>query len=743
MRRIAAVAALFLAMPLFAQTVGPHLEIRTASAQTTFHIGERIPLVLSFTGPETYGILLYNFGRFDTFPLDSYSISPSTGWKDSLAASVAFTPMGCCGARQAGKLSAKPTTLEVNLNEWARFDEPGTYTVQVTSHRVSSDPRLLLLDPSRPNLPSNTLQLQIVQATPAWQEETLERVRRELEKPHPQYGESWRERDAAMADLRYLDSPASIAMLAASVRDDHYDLSQEALLGLAGLRRADRETALAAMNRLIDDPAFPVSTQFVEAMTWVELGDEKVPELTERASWEAAYNKHLAAQHKLRDAAWVTIVGQLGRKEGDARSVTAKTLAELAPEGASEGDAKEIGASLRAAFTKLPPETQNDLLANQWELMRSRTLLPELRALAQSSKDANGLPWKKSLQANALARWYELEPDAALAEVRRRIGRVTPQFSADDLWFLPQGTTFPQFEALWAQGVLKAKGFSDYQPLLSLLLHFGTGGAAAQLAPVVEQPNPDYVCNRTTEVLAYLVKFSPETARRFLVHPVAEAPRTGEYNCVTGQLDSLGEYVQSPLLTEAAVSVLGDRDPRVVKSALVYLERFGDASVRKPILERYLAWQEEHAGSAPEAGADVAEDSESKRERESAEDVSEQFVSALLSNQGWLPDAALVATVKAHCTTKPACDAVERLMQPDLEVAATPPSDQFSLHIGNFHPATMELFEAKIEQFPKGTVFTQEHMTTGDASGQERFEASLPALFEKHGMKLVRPGAEP
>ena len=208
MGKLAIVIALWGSALLHAQS--PSFKIATATGKTTFFMGERIPLVLSFTGPaDTYDISLFNFGRGgDPLGLlDTFEITPVDGWSDSLAAYFAFTPFGCCGAKQSGTLSAKPTTLNVNLNEWARFDEPGTYTVSILSHRVTlvghgqygrrSDPI---------NLRSNLLQLHIVAATAEWQRTTLKSALHVLGLPHETDGKTPPERRAAIEDLRYLAS---------------------------------------------------------------------------------------------------------------------------------------------------------------------------------------------------------------------------------------------------------------------------------------------------------------------------------------------------------------------------------------------------------------------------------------------------------------------------------------------------------------------------------------------------------
>jgi hypothetical protein len=744
MSRIAALAALIIAtLQLSAQKPAPHLEIRTETGQTTFHIGERIPLVLSFTGPDGTEIPTYNFGRTDPLRLDSFAITPTTGWTDSLVAYAVFLSGGCCGARKVGKLSAKPITLEMNLNEWARFDEPGTYTLTITTHRLSK--RLFgPLESDRNNLPSNPLELHIIAATPKWQKATLDRILHDIAIPYEPYSEESPQRLAALADLRYLGSPAAITALASSIRDEQYDLSNEAFLGLIGLPRNLRENALAALNKLIDDPTFPISQQFLEVIPWLQMDDPKLPTAETLEAMQAAYSAHQATMQPLLDAAWETTAAQLSRKQGAARTITAQTLAAMVPLHPSAAAAEEVGSSLRASFPNLSAADKASLLSDHWNLLRSRSLLPQLRAIGQApAEDSNAMPFgfpeMKSLRAIALARWYELEPDNALIEIRHQIAQTNPDLSAGDLDFL-HDQTFPEFERLWAQGFAKAKNTNDYQTVASLLMQFGTGSASPQIAPLVTQPGPDYSCGRPSEALAYLVKFSPDTARHFLQHP-SGSPTAQGYDCSVAQISFIGAYVQNPILLDAAVQTLKSQDAFIVQDALTYLRRFGDESVRQPILDRYLQWSEyqsAHPTTSTEDDLPKRDDPTYAAARKLRDDreLGDDLARALLANQGWIPDTALVDTVRQHCTVQQTCENIKWFTYPVLAVSATPPHDQYSLHIGPFEPATMELFEAKIDQFPKGTVFTFGHTITGGQAAQNAFEATLPDLFAKHGMVL-------
>jgi hypothetical protein len=123
------------------------LVISTAGRRTTYQIGERIPIDLSFTGPDTkqFEITMASYDRSGRMSYEQFEVEPSSGWSDPLA--VYFgSQAGFIGGglSSLGVLSPTPTVMHLNLNEWIRFEQPGNYTVVDTSHRVGDS-----LDASR------------------------------------------------------------------------------------------------------------------------------------------------------------------------------------------------------------------------------------------------------------------------------------------------------------------------------------------------------------------------------------------------------------------------------------------------------------------------------------------------------------------------------------------------------------------------------------------------------------------
>lgn len=737
------------AVKVFAQNGSPRLEISTSNNQSTFHLGERIPIKLSFTGPEdgSYAVDLTNTG----IPSESYAVAPSSGWAPPLDVFYFFSLNAGSFSRGGSALSSKAVIVDADLNESVRFDEPGVYTLTISSPRVghtSKEYKDRAYPADSVPLTSNTLELRIITATPEWQQATLSRIEQELAKPQESPYNPSPERRAAIEDLRYLASPEAIALLTASLRDESLDTIRPAYLGLVGLPRSRRDTALAALNHLIDDPSFPVSSSFIDAMAWLkteppvlvalDLGGEQSPSRLDHKyvlPTRQEYEAFKAKQQTQIDAVWEIVAAALPHKTGTARAITAQTLVANTPADATPNAQTQLGAALRASFPGLKDYEKTTLLNQYWDSINSRELLPQLKELAKQPVDRETNQFQVgpsgSLTAAALARWYEFEPESATLEVLRQLNTPTPALSAKDLYFL-SGQTFPQFERLWVQGFAKGNDITEYEPAASLLIHFGTGTVSRQKAVNARTPSSDYACNRPAEALAYLVRFDPEEAKR-LLSPSAGMPESQGFNCGIGSLDliasQIGAPTPDPMLKEAALVALRSPNTQNIRGGVDFLALYSDDdSTRKPILDLYLKWAERWSAHPEELAEDAS------REQREDREFGQTLAIALLANHGWIPDEALRATVREHCIGKSICEHVDQLLKPNFDVTVFEPSE---FEISHFTSHSLKLFEAKIDQFPKGTTFNLNHVNSSAQTLQNKAEAGMADIFAKHGMKLT------
>ncbi len=103
---------------------------------------------------------------------EKFAIEPTSGWDDPLDFYFhSYQGFIGGGLRGFNVLSAKPATIQLKVNEWIRFREPGRYRVTVISGRVSQSRSPMGTEGV--SVISNQLTLAIVPATQEWQESTL------------------------------------------------------------------------------------------------------------------------------------------------------------------------------------------------------------------------------------------------------------------------------------------------------------------------------------------------------------------------------------------------------------------------------------------------------------------------------------------------------------------------------------------------------------------------------------------
>ncbi len=106
---------------LAAEGTQPSLGLRIATGQSTFHIGERIPLELSFSASDNrYELTMASYDRSGRMNFEDFAVSPKIGWADPLGSYFANRSGLGGGLRGIAALSSKPVVVPLDLNEWVR-----------------------------------------------------------------------------------------------------------------------------------------------------------------------------------------------------------------------------------------------------------------------------------------------------------------------------------------------------------------------------------------------------------------------------------------------------------------------------------------------------------------------------------------------------------------------------------------------------------------------------------------------
>jgi hypothetical protein len=392
---------------------------------------------------------------------------------------------------------------------------------------------------------------------------------------------------------------------------------------------------------------------------------------------------------------------------------------------------------MAASFTTLAPQDQKQFLDSQWDLLRSPEIVPVLKQMAAPRPVAPGSQEMQAAyqgypQATALFRWYEIDPAGARDEILRQIGSAHPTLYADAVDFLPR-ESFPEFETVWADALKQNENEDGQGALLSLMARFGSGSSVATVREIAQPRIGIWPCREQSAALAYLVRFD-EPGAPGLVEDAVAARGKDKTGCNHSVFTDVAEYVSSPPLLAAAVKALDDPDDEVVLDALKFLQAHGDESVKQPILDRYLKWCDRWRGHESKLEYREAGDLGSTRN----EAVGAALVRAVMANQGWVPGNGELEAAALHCVGKEVCGEAANIRQ---KTAENPISLTFwdvgqhpQLALAQFTPATMELLEEKIRQFPHGTRFIVSQFTETTIKNQALNQRILKML-EDSGME--------
>lgn len=737
-------ALLLAAMPLSAQQDGAVLSVETASGQDTFHIGERVPLKLTFSSPNDTGYLVSPLirGRGGEGDCNRFEVvSPSAGWSDPFEMYFKQDLMysGHGWPWQPLK-SSKPIEASVDLNEWIRFDQPGEYTVKVSSFCVSRVNR------TGDYSLSKTIKLQIVPATPEWQAEKFQSLKPNLDLlDHPERHGSEQQFLDARGDLKYLATPQAIDEMTYRLRDEKYNFADQCAMALIGLPPAMRETVIASMNNRLEEPDFPIYQYFVSTLLFLHVtpGSDK-----------ESIRKQEEADRPL---VWASILSAVSKKQPVARARTVQTL--LLAEGLAERlpnlDAR-LGPLLVAAFADLNESQQADDLMHHWDLLRSGAMLPALQKLAKTRRQYVPASQFGDVKMAAFRRWYELDPAGAHDEILAQMASASPQFSAIGLDFMPR-EQLPQLEQLWANEFARTTNQEQATILGSLLVEFGAGGAKAEVQAILNTGGASYyTCPSHVLALAYLTRFSPNEARSAFKREFALDLDhcNGDVFRLIRQWTSVPDEAAT-LLNEAALDALDSENPRFVRDALEHLGLFGMKADEQPILDHFLKWSEKWRGrataldTAQSGGFNVKDNSSPVNPQATLDEAYEgnSYANALLANQGWLPDDTLRAKVLANCVGEAMCAELKKpdnrnkppymVSGPDLAWAAmTGTLVRQSFNVAQFQPQSLEGLDDKVRQYPRGTHF-QWMPRPGAGSDQKKLEDQVREIFRSDGMVLT------
>jgi hypothetical protein len=700
------------------------LEVRTIGGQSVFHVGEVIPLELSFTPsvPKAYQLDMASYDRSGRLGVDTFAVLPEAGWDDPLWLYFhSFAGFIGGGLRGYQVLSPQPTVVKEELNEWVRFREPGAYRLTVISRRVSrmGEPRTADMP-----VPSNELSLKIVPATPDWQRQTFESAVAILQSEPAGKRTPGSRSDRAMKTLRYLGTAEAAQELAQRLDDPV--CGSDCMFGLIG--SPARDAARDAMYRQLHDPGYGVTSQFVATLS--------VLALPENASGDIPAQRVRAAEDLRRE-----LISALSTKRGAALAISINTIVEDAAITSKElpaGLKASLTAQLVANFDQLPVDKQMELLQYRWNALDHVAMLPLLKQVAQRYQDfaepREMHAWNfNNAGAAALQHWYDVDPAGARPAMLREILRPQPRFDARVLGILPD-RELPEAEQALAEHLAQSDRLDATGNLASLIHRYATGAVEAVVTGYLDERLGKLACAIQEPLLAYLIKVDPSSARS-RVAKAMEAKGAGFSACNRTLLVEVAKLQNDPLLQDAALQALDSSDAQVVQNAAAYLGEFGSVAAEQALWSHFTAWSRKWAGR--ETAFQYSPDNTTDTVYEAG--AGYNLLQALAAGQAWIadePKLRRLVQLAVGSQQKQQAEGCLKRWQAQPWTIQFIPTEKPHFLVVQYELKSVEAAKDKLAQFPAGAVFKW----AGDSrlEGEKQAFEALSGFATAHGMTIRR-----
>ena len=472
--------------------------LRIVGDRRQFRPGEIIPIELTFESstPDRFVVDGATSDRSGRLTIDQFDLSPLARVTDPLLDYfAAYDGYIGGGPRSIGVLGDKPYNVRLDLNEWFRFDTPGTFTLSVRSSRVTDEPEST--SSARPVVPaeSNVVSFDIMPRDTRWEDAEVLRAVRMLSARNDDRVRGCRilmflGTHAAVEELirRHEDGECRYQLTAGmfGARDRVYALDRlEAGLRAAGqVVTGEYLRTLARLAIYVRQPELrPVQTS--DAKGRIVAGElARRPELVEAE--EAKYVNVLAAA--------------LSAKTARARAVTTQEYTRYLSSRrggspARPGVAEEVRRRLIATFSDLPASRQQHLLEFEWHSIADAAVIPVLQELADGSD---------RLADIALRRLYALAPDEGRARILSEIENPKPGASLRTLGMLPDEAR-PEVDDVITNRI--EVGITDID--LALLHRYASPAVAPRIVAWLWGLLGRLACTPQAYALAYVLRAAP------------------------------------------------------------------------------------------------------------------------------------------------------------------------------------------------------------------------------------------
>jgi len=728
-------AALPLALSLFETQVGAQVapgqqdnnvsfSIRFADGTNHFHVGEIIPIELSFSAsvPDTYYISMRNYDRSGRLDLEGFHVTPPG--RDPLHnyfASMSFFIGGGLGG--GGVLGPAPCVMREELNEWVALDRPGHYSLYITTGRVS---RRGGEKYGAMELRSNSLELDVVEADSSWQQETLSSAAATFGSETS----TAEQKAAAVRVLRFLDTPGSIQELVhllGSYSDrGHWD----EIAGLAGSRY--QSLVVSELERQMNSPDVALTQDFLYIFPNLKLQLERQPlppypekDPDRQKIWSDERGARDKQLNELDDALYEKAATLVFSKFGAARTETVRTL--LMRPTREPGTARPLANlppdEVASTFLNLSTNAQWDVLSSFWARLKIPAMVGPLEKVARMPNMNHQL-----LRDLVLQRLYDLDPKAATPIILEEIthphldnGMFTVK--GETLGLLPN-ETLPQFDEMLAARITQ-KGSRIIGLDAQLFARYATNAILEKVKTTYESAPGQWDCVTEDGFVLYFLRVDPD----YGVKRLAVAPSA----CMTNSLPAVIKMHRWSEVEPGIIARLNGIDLNRAGQAAETLAKYGSPQSETAVWDRLRRFHAQWAVRADE----LVYRPNMSREANEGMSFHGALVSAIGRAQAWLLTDEKITALENLAVGLERNSLKEWRWSSPVALYVNLDGDRIFWNISQVTANELASLLAKLAQYPAGTEFT-----VNISGAPERTALALDALYDvaaKHGLQISIP----
>lgn len=622
-----------------AQELARHVQVSLSirDGKTVFRSGEPIRLIVSFTADRP-GYQVDTTIDKNSRVEDQIQIAPADGvfhWRELLSTPDDY---GRDYASIIG-LSSQPVGLTMPLNYWFRFDEPGEYTVRVSTHRV----RVAAADLDGMRLPSfttNEVKFRVVMMTEHEEEAEARRLGALLDTLP---GNDLTAQTERCEDLAFLTGDAGTRE---KVRrylhpQGRYDANWTGDLGLGLYISRSTSLVIAMLEADMRDPTKPVANllTLVDLRLWMEM-----PALIAEAHGDmnALRTRKRERVNVLRAEYVQEAIVSLPQRTKPARRETAASLVSILrirDGGPPPATPTPLPAAVRTIlideFDELELTTQADLVEQHWKDIRDPKLLPALEKMLTSPES-----------------WVRDTPMAAILDIAPE--RAKPLFIVEMLKPRPDDAgaflelrdqTLPEMDRPLLDQITVLAASSDPRDKYLLrtktkyVARYASAAILTDIQQLYEARGSQLEQETRVDLHAYLDRWDEAGAAERLERALAAE------NDDTMLLYRLAHARYSKALDAVNRIRMDSADPWAVQEAASLISAYGTADGRSVLEARLNRWMNEWSGRTAELEPDPK-----KTSPQAALQIS--LIRAILNGKAWKVSEADAAVLKQNCMTE-------------------------------------------------------------------------------------------